>query len=537
MVKLAEGLIQSLASVGVKRIFGIPGGPSIPYMEAMRQNGVDFVLVANEQSAGFMAEVTGRLTGIPGVCHGTFGPGATNLSTGVGTALLDRSPLVALTTEVKDEEVGRKVQMNIDHQALYRPLTKWTARLSPQNFQQTVAKALEIAVAEAPGPVHLGLPANIDSGPLDSACLVSDIARSAVPAPEVRFLAEAEKIIRRAKKPVLAVGLTAVRLGLAQELRKFVTLNRMPVYLTPMAKGLLSEDDPAYAGVLFHAKSDMHINIIKQADLVIGLGYDPIEFNYESWMPAVPLVHFDTSPADVAPAVDVACNIVGDVKISLGYLNGLQLPGFAWDWAEIKANKEKMLRELNPSSPHFTPSALCNVIREVLPADGILTADVGAHLHLLGQIWPSPAPNSLIMTNGWSSMGYGIPAAIGAKLCRPESPVACLMGDGGFLMNCGELLTARRLGINVVFIVSCDTNLSLIEVKQAWKNVPQYATALYEGDYFSADQFLGVPVFKARDEAEAKDSLEKAFSCPGPAIVEATVDGTSYHNLVTRSYK
>ena len=141
------------------------------------------------------------------------------------------------------------------------------------------------------------------------------------------------------------------------------------------------------------------------------------------------------------------------------------------------------------------------------------------------------------MTNGWSSMGFGIPSAIGAKLCRPDRPVVCVTGDGGFLMNCGELMTARRLGINVVVVVLCDRNLSLIEVKQGWRQVPQYATTVNDGDYFAADSFLGVPVFKARDEGEMKASLHKAFSTAGPAIVEAVIDGSAYKNLITRSYK
>jgi len=162
MATLAEQLIKSLRALGVKYVFGIPGGPSIPYMEAMRNNGIEFILVSNEQSAAIMADVSARLTGIPGVCHATFGPGATNLSTGVAGALLDRSPVIALTTEVKDKDINRKVQMNIDHQALYRPITKWTVRLSRDNFKYAIRKAFETAASEVPGPVHIGLPSNID---------------------------------------------------------------------------------------------------------------------------------------------------------------------------------------------------------------------------------------------------------------------------------------------------------------------------------------------------------------------------------------
>jgi len=161
MARIAEELVKVLYSMGVRYAFGIPGGPSIPYLEAMRNEGIQFVTVANEQSAGMMADVFGRLTGIPGVCHATFGPGATNLSTGVGGAFLDRSPIMAFTTEVKDEDIGRKIQMNIDHQALFKPITKWTTRLSKDNFQYTVHNAYKIAASEIPGPVHIGLPVDI----------------------------------------------------------------------------------------------------------------------------------------------------------------------------------------------------------------------------------------------------------------------------------------------------------------------------------------------------------------------------------------
>jgi len=155
----------------------------------------------------------------------------------------------------------------------------------------------------------------------------------------------------------------------------------------------------------------------------------------------------------------------------------------------------------------------------------------------MGQLWKVNEPNRFIITNGWSAMGFGIPAAIGAKLCEPDKHVVCITGDGGFLMNCGELMTARRLGINIVVIVICDGDLSLIKVKQGWKDVSMYKTDLYLGEYFYAEKFLGVPVFKVSNESEMKAALQKVFSVPGPVIIEALVDGSEYNNLITRSYK
>ena len=537
MPTIAEQLINSLHAQGVRYVFGIPGGPSIPYLEAMRNTGVEFVLVSNEQSAGIMADVFGRLTGIPGVCHATFGPGATNLATGVGGALLDRSPLIAFTTEVKDADLGRRVQMNIDHQVLYKPITKWTTRLSGKNFKETITNAFNVASSEVPGPVHIGLPSNIDGEMLDVDSLVDRFEKDFVPLPDAGLLEKAANLLKKAKKPILVIGLTAARLGLQNSIRQLVNKSNIPVLLTPMAKGIVPETHPFYAGVIFHSQSDLVAAVYRNADLVIGIGYDSVEFNYESWMPNVPLIHIDTQPVDIPPEYDVACEITGDLAQSIAYLNSLSLPVYNWDVRQIQDNKHKVFQALMTRNGSFGPADAIRILQEMMPEDGIITGDVGAHLHLLGQLWKVSEPNRFIMTNGWSSMGFGVPAAIGAKLCKPTSTVVGITGDGGFLMNCGELLTARRLGINIVIIVLCDRSLSLIEVKQNWKNVPAYGTGLYEGEYFAADKFFGVPVLTVHDESEMKSSLKNAFCATGPVIIEAFIDGAGYNNLIARSYK
>lgn len=537
MPTLAEQLIKSLRAVGVKYVFGIPGGPSIPYLEAMRNNGIEFVLVANEQSAAIMADISGRLTGIPGICHATFGPGATNLSTGIGGALLDRSPVIAFTTEVKAADMGRRVQMNIDHQALYKPITKWTARLTKDSFADTLTAAFRIAAAETPGPVHIGLPADIDGDVLASASLVDSYEKAPIPAPASSQLFAAAGLLKKAQKPLLAIGLTALRHGLSPLLRQFVDKNNIPFVVTPMAKGIIDDSHPCCAGTLFHAKSDFVAAIYRNADLIVGIGYDSVEFNYESWMPTVSLVHIDTEPVDITADYPDVCQVTGNPADALAFLNSVELPQYTWSLKHIKENKIAMLRALTPSGSTFSPADLITVIQEAMPQDGLITCDVGAHLHLLGQLWQATEPGRFIITNGWSAMGFGIPAAIGAKLCRPASAVVCLTGDGGFLMNCGELLTARRLGVNVIIVVLCDRNLSLIEVKQNWKKLAPYGTDLYQGEYFDADMFLGVPILKVQTRAEMRDALPKALSLSGPVIIEALVDGSIYQDVITKVYK
>jgi acetolactate synthase-1/2/3 large subunit len=506
-------------------------------MEAMRTGGVEFVLVSNEASAGFMADTCARLTGVPGACYGTFGPGATNLSTGVGGALLDRSPLLAFTTEAPSSMLGRTLQMAIDHQALFRPLTKWTTRLRGDRVRQTVYEAARVAASEVPGPVHIGLPA--DLGDQQAADDHSAPQRPEVaPAPAPERLDDLESIVRRARRPILAVGLTAARAGVSTLIAGIAERHRVPVVLTPMAKGLLPEDHECYAGVLFHALSDRVAETHRQADLVVGVGYDPIEFNYEDWMPAVPLVHIDTVPADIdRSSYDVACEVVGDIRPALERLARLAPLNTSWDLEALAERRALMFQTLEPPAAGFGPRAALALLREALPRNGIMTCDVGAHTHLIGQQWATPAPGLQIMTNGWSSMGFGIPSAIAASLCRPDRQVACVTGDGGFLMMVGEMATAARLGVRVVFVLLTDRKLELIRLKQERKSCPSYGTVLYDDRYASVPSYFGVPVIPAHDRDAFRSALTSAFAAGGPVIVEAFIDGSEYGDLILRKHK
>ena len=532
---VAEKLIQSLHGLGVKYIFGIPGGPWIPYMEAMPAYGIEFILVSNEASAGIMADVCARITGIPGVCHATFGPGAANLTTGVGCAYLDRSPLIALTSEQSDDMLKRKSQMNIDHQALFAPLTKWTTRLTRDSVTEIIHKAAQIATSEVPGPVHIGLPADLADEIASEGNSTPALKPHKIPTPDAKLLEKVEGLLSKSKKPIFAVGLTAARLKLNDLLLSVAQKHMIPIVLTPMAKGMLPEDHSCYAGILFHALSDHVALTYRQADLVIGIGYDPVEFNYEQWMPDVPLIHLDSSPADIDAAYDLACDVVGDLRQSLNYIARMAPVKTDWDFDALGKRRQRMFRSLEANT--FGPRDALTILREVMPQDGIMTCDVGAHTHLIGQMWTTPAPGLQIMTNGWSSMGFGVPSAIAAKLCLPDRAVACVSGDGGFLMMAGEMITARRLNLNVVFVVLADRELSLIHVKQKRKGYKHYGTRLYDGDFFASDCIFGVPVSTARNDSEMLEALNRAFAAGGPVIVEAVIDGTEYKELIAREYK
>jgi acetolactate synthase-1/2/3 large subunit len=537
MTTVAEKWAEVLNGIGVRYVFGIPSGPWVEYMEALRTSDVEFVLVSNEASAGFMADVCGRITGIPGVCYGTFGPGATNLSTGVGGALLDRSPLLAFTHEMSDSMLGRTTQMGIDHQALFRPITKWTTRLEPDHVEETLLRAVSVATSEVPGPVHIGLPSNLGNMVAGENAFQHEPPQPSDPA-DPQVLDRLVATFAAARRPVLALGLTTVRAGVQALVLKIAESHGIPVVLTPMAKGILPEDHPCYAGVLFHALSDHVAETHRQADLVLGVGYDPVEFNYEDWIPDARLVHIDTKPADLDKSCHrLECDVVGSLRPALERLADLPPQENDWDLGALAERRQRMFQSLHPHEGVFGPTAAVTILREALPPDGILTCDVGAHLHVIGQLWQTPAPGSLLMTNGWSSMGFGIPSAIAAKLCLPDRPVACAVGDGGFLMMVGEMATAKRLGVSVVFVLLTDHSLELIRIKQERKNCATYGTPLHGDGYDSAHTFFGVPVLQAHDAASYRLALTEAFVAGGPVIVEAFVDPREYGELVLKGDK
>lgn len=538
MATVAQRLAETLVELGIRYVFGVPSGNWVDYGEALRETeGIDFVLVSNEASAGFMADAYWRSTGKLAACFGTYGPGACNLSTGVCCGFLDRSPMLVFADEMNDSMLSRTTQMNIDQQSFFKPISKFQTRLKPDRAGEILYQAYEVAVSERPGPVYIGLPAGM--GMVEAAEEHSGPLRpERVPPADQATLAEVQDMFKKSRKPLLALGITSTRAEVRSLIIRIADKFKIPVVLTPMAKGMVPEDHPCYAGVLAHALSDEVGLTHQQSDLIVGIGYDPVEINYEDWMPVVPLVHIDTSPADLDRSrFTLGCDVVGDLNYTLRQLEAMECPHKDWDLNSLAQRRKKMFARLEPTEGGFDSRAVLAGLREKLPLDGIMTCDVGAHLHLIGQQWPTPSPECQIMTNGCSSMGFGIPAAIAAKLGCPHREVCCVVGDGGFLMMVGEMATALRLGIKVIFVLMWDKDLSLIGIKQERKGCKPYGTRLMDKDYISCDNFFGVPVLGASNVREYRDALDKAFAAEGPVIIKASVTKADYEGLILRGNK
>jgi acetolactate synthase-1/2/3 large subunit len=452
------------------------------------------------------------------------------MATGTGSALLDRSPVIVFTSEPDDKMLHRTSQMNIDHQKLFQPLTKATFRLTPGNAAFIIEKALKICREEYPGPVHIGLPsdiANSEAGVGNGSVQAESLSGFNNDPGQIIYLLE------KSRRPLIAAGLTSARYSIGNKLTAFLEKCRIPVVLTPMAKGLLQEDHPCYAGVLFHALSDYLEDIFGETDLVIGLGYDPVEYNYESWMPDVPLIHFGTKETDM-PSFRNVVQYSGHPDEWFSILGRMDKSQLIFNKSAVQSVRDETTSVFDGFTDHFGPVTALKVLQEELPEDVILTVDVGSHLHLAGQFWKTHGRQNILMTNGWSGMGFGLPAALAAKLINPRSTVVCLTGDGGFLMMAGEIITARRYNLPVITVVLSDGELNLIKLKQSWQEIAPYATRIYSGDLFDSEMFFGVRIFTADTEETMRTAIYDALSLNKPAIINARIDPDDYKWLVVR---
>ena len=311
-------IVKTLEQAGVRWVFGIPSGPVLPLIEALRGSPVEFVLTATETSAAFMASVVGYLTGVPGVCASTVGPGATNLTTGVGCAWLDRAPALAITCNVATPWLERRIQMRIDHHKLFEPLTKATLACRQANVGEMFSRAIAIATQEPPGPVHLDLPEDV----AQAAALETrgtQMTPAALPDLSNEVAEAIAHALKSAKRPLLIIGLTFTRSAAGQNLLQFIERQNIPFVTTLHGKGFLPESHPNSAGVIGRARRSDLKKFTDQADLIIAVGYDPIEINYEDWVKqGTPIVHVSTEAAESGNGLNLIWNKGCELDAAIG---------------------------------------------------------------------------------------------------------------------------------------------------------------------------------------------------------------------------
>ncbi|MBD1844376.1 acetolactate synthase large subunit [Cyanobacteria bacterium FACHB-63] len=524
----AELLVRCLEAEGVEYIFGLPGEENLHVLEALQNSSIRFITTRHEQGAAFMADVYGRLTGRAGVCLSTLGPGATNLMTGVADANLDRAPLVAITGQVGTDRMHIESHQYLDLVAMFAPVTKWNTQIvRPSNTAEIVRKAFKIAQTEKPGAVHIDLPENIAAMPVDGKPLISDNIEKTFAS--FRSIEKAANAINDAANPLILVGNGAIRSNASEMLTKFATRLNIPVANTFMGKGVIAYPHPLALWAVGLQQRDYISCGFDQADLVIAIGYDLVEYSPKKWNPdgKIPVIHIGSTPAEVDSSYMPLAEVVGDISDSLQEIlyrcdrDGKPDPQALNLRAEIRSDYAQYA---NDEGFPIKPQKLIYDLRQVMGADDIVISDVGAHKMWMARHYHCHRPNTCIISNGFAAMGIAIPGAIAAKLVHPDRKVVAVTGDGGFMMNCQELETALRVGTAFVTIIFNDGGYGLIE----WKQENQFGHSAFikfsNPDFVKFAESMGLKGYQVESVADLIPTLKEALSQDVPAVIDCPVD-------------
>ncbi len=531
--KASDLFVRCLETEGVRWVFGVPGEENADLMLSLEDSPIEFLLTRHEQGAAFMADVHGRLTGEPGVCLGTLGPGATNLVTGVADANLDRSPLLVITGQADSRRLHKESHQNIDVVGMYEPLTKWAWSLdNASNIPEVVRKAFKLATTEKPGACHVELPEDVAAQQAETEPIRPERPRR--PVPDDRIVDRAFDAIREARRPVILAGNGTIRRRASRQLRRFCEHTGIGVIGTFMAKGCVDRHAPYSLFTIGLQARDLVTYAIEAADLVITLGYDMVEYHPRLWNPDADkrIVHIDFLPAEIDHHYRVEVEIVGDVAHALWMLNerwAALEPKPRFDLAQQRALHQEMSTEFaahrdDDTTGAIRPQKVLWDVRHVMGPRDVLLSDVGAHKMWIARHYHCDEPNTCLISNGFCSMGFALPGAIAAKLIHPERRVLAICGDGGFLMNVQEMETARRLGTRIVVLVWEDGGYGLISWKQDTEFGRHTDLSFDNPDFVALAESFGWAGTRVERSRDLRGALEKAFAADRPALVVLPID-------------
>ncbi len=528
----ADLLAGYVHAVGVRHIFGYPGESVIDFMEAARHQGIELVSAVREGTAAFMAEAAAMVTGRPGVCLSTLGPGSTAVLNGVAAAMLDGVPVLAVSGQIESSREQFFTHQVVDHGRMFAPVTKLALRLDPASADTVIRKALRTAVAERPGAVHLTVAADAWSVPAPGpAAVAAPPLAPAAGSVDVYGDGDPLQVLHAARRPVLLAGPAALRCAAGPDLVRLAELAGLPVVVSPMAKGIFPEDHPYFAGVLDMAGHRVVWDLLAGADLIVAAGFDPVEL-ISPWSVDVAVMHVDTTP-NTDQVYASAHELVGHVGAILGWIAAHWSGAPRWAETAVAAHRARLRAAWldGRAEGALNPSDVVSIAREAAPPDAIVTTDVGSHKIMAGQVWQAREPRSVLIPNGLSAMGFGVPAAIAAKLTRPDRPVIALVGDGGFAMTATEMRIASALGVPVTVVVFADGSLNRIELRQQAMGYPPTGTRMGGTDLPALAEAMGCDGVRVEDAA----GLEKALAGLGsmsagarPLVIEARVDPAHY---------
>lgn len=558
-MKASDLFIRCLEAEGVEYIFGIPGEETNDLIMSLLDSKIKFILVRHEQAAAFMADMYGRLTQKVGVCLSTLGPGATNLTTGVANANMDRSPILVITGQTDTDFLHKESHQNMDAVAMFKPITKWRWSIrNADSIPEIVRRAFKIALEEKAGAVHLELPQDIAKMSSDIKPIkTQQVFRSR---PNKELIEKAANLILESKTPILLVGNGCIRGRPSLYVRKFVEKTGICSMNTFMAKGVISDKSDRHLHTIGIREADHASIAMREADLVIAIGYDLVEYSPKHWNCSLDkkIIHIDFTPAEVdtyyPPTIEIAADIEYTMYAILEEIEKIRKQ------EEKEEEKQRQYRILHSDPPELfkkikteivwrlerykndisypiKPEKLVLDVRDALDDSDLVISDVGVHKLWIAKIYNAYTPNTCIVPNGFCSMGFALPAAIAAQLVDPSHKIVAMCGDGGFLMNVQEIETAVRLRLPIIVIVWCDYDYGMISLKQIYEFGRSAFTKFNNPNFVKLAESFGAIGYSVRSAQEFSKVLEKAkLSKSSPVIISIDVDYSRNRLLLDDSF-
>ena len=544
-MKASDLLVKCLEAEGVERIFGVPGEENADTMISLMDSKIEFVLCRHEQSAAFMADAYGRLTGKSGVCLATLGPGVTNLVTGLADANMDRAPTVAIIGQGSTRRLHKESHQNMDSLSMMRPISKWvTSIVNAESIPEIVRKAFKVAEAEKPGVTVIELPEDIAED--DVNLLPMKVTKTRRPAADHKAIKAAVDLVAAAKNPIIIAGNGAVRKRASDQLKRFAHKSGIAVVSTFMGKGAVARSDEHCLFTMGLQGGD-YVNLaVDEADLVIAAGYDLVEYAPSLWnkTPGKKLISLDFEPAEIDSDFPVDVDVVGDLGDALWQMSEELNHRFEGKLPLFDINDRKKLRdtivadlfaEENDASFPAKPQRIINDVQKFLGPKDIVLSDVGAHKMWISRYFNCEEPNRCLISNGFCTMGIALPGGIGAHYAEPDVRVLAISGDAGFLMNVQELETAVRLKIKMVHMVWVDGEYGLIKWKQQNGFDGKHSDLKFGNPKWEQlAQSFGMWGKEVTSAEGIMPALEEAFSQDGPALLAIPVDYVENRKLTER---
>jgi acetolactate synthase I/II/III large subunit len=526
MPSTVETLVESFQEAGTPFMVGHPGGESVELLDAARRADMRFILMKQESAAAMMAATWGEITGSPGVCLSTSGPGTANMTNGIAHAWMDRSPLIALTGQYSSHVYETGLRQRLDQKALFAPITKYSMSINSKTVRHQIRRAMRIATAHAPGPIHCDMPDDQslqDAGEMVSAAPLMPNVIS--PVPDEEGLGDALQMLKRASRPILIVGMGILWCDAAAELVAFAEHLGAPVLTTTKCKGTIPEDHPLRAGCIIGGLIER--NLINDSDLIVTLGLDAVELQPKPWPYTLPVLSLASVP-NLDAVVPSTIEVIGDLKALLSSLTNFVPEGSGWGEAAADDFRTQVSAALDIPAKGLSTLSAMEVANAVLPRDTVATCDAGASRLLVVQKWQSYGAKDFLTSNGLATMGYAIPGALAARIAHPDRPVVAFTGDGGFFMAVAELQTATRENLPIIVLVFDDSEIALIRVKQEVKGFTPFGVGLGGVDWVKIAEGFGADGAVVETEHALGDALKAALKSGRTTVIAARIDSSCY---------